>query len=84
MTITLSSKGQIVIPAAARAKLGLVPGARLKCELGPGRLVLTAPARRGKTRMKISKLTGLPVFYAPPGVPPLTSERVRELMADFP
>jgi hypothetical protein len=38
----------------------------------------------GRTRIVKSKVTGLPVIVSPPGTPLLTSERVRELLEDFP
>jgi hypothetical protein len=37
-----------------------------------------------KPRLEKSKLTGSLVLVSPEGTPPLTSERVRELLADFP
>ena len=35
MHTTISSKGQITVPAAVREALGLVPGTKLELELGP-------------------------------------------------
>ena len=35
-------------------------------------------------RIELSPLTGLPVLVAPPGTPPLTSERVKELLEEIP
>jgi hypothetical protein len=42
---------------------------------------MTAPQ---KPRLEKSELTGSLVLVSPEGTPPLTSERVRELLADFP
>ena len=45
--VTLSSKGQIVIPAPLRKKLGLKQRARLRVELRGGKLVLEPEAPEG-------------------------------------
>jgi AbrB family looped-hinge helix DNA binding protein len=44
-TLTLSSKGQLVIPAAMRRRLGLSAGAALQVSEESGRIVLS-PVRR--------------------------------------
>jgi AbrB family looped-hinge helix DNA binding protein len=46
-TVTLSSKGQIVIPAPLRKKLGLKQRARLRVEVRGGKLVLEPEAPEG-------------------------------------
>jgi len=84
MTLTLSTKGQVVLPAATRHKLGLKPGPRLACCVRNGEIVLTPPAPAAKTRLVRDKLTGILVLASPPGTPPLTNDRVRALLADFP
>jgi len=38
----------------------------------------------GAYHIKTSAVTGLPVMHAPQAVPPVSSEQVRELLADFP
>jgi hypothetical protein len=44
----------------------------------------TPPAEpAGAYRIETSHTTGLPVMHAP-GTPPVSSEQVRELLADFP
>lgn len=85
MTTTLSSKGQVVLPKAARRKLGLLPGTKFACRVRDGEIVLVpeAPAAM-KARLGRNAISGLPVLLPPKGTPPLTSERVRELLADFP
>ena len=85
MTTTLSSKGQVVLPAAARRRLGLKSGARFVCRVEGNQIVLTpAEARRGRPCFVKSKLTGLVVTQGPQGAPMVTSEQVRALLADFP
>jgi AbrB family looped-hinge helix DNA binding protein len=85
MKTTLSSKGQIVLPSAVRRKLGLVPGATLDVALEAGRIVL-APARERPRLPKLGtdRSTGLPVLEAPAHGPQLTTNQVKELLADFP
>jgi len=85
VTTTLSSKGQVVLPKGARRKLGLQPGTKFNCRVREGEIVLT-PESRPPARAKVGRhpVTGLPVFVAAKGTPPLTSERVRELLTDFP
>ncbi len=41
MTTTLSSKGQVVLPQAARRRLGLKPGVKLDCRVDGNEIVLT-------------------------------------------
>jgi AbrB family looped-hinge helix DNA binding protein len=85
MTITLSSKGQIVVPPAARRRLGLHAGQKLSLQIRGDELVLTpAPARMGKYRSHRSKATGSLVITAPADLPPLDSAAVRAALADFP
>jgi hypothetical protein len=38
----------------------------------------------GSYHIETSTVTGLPVMQAPAGTPPVSSEQVRELLADFP
>ncbi|MBC7369890.1 MAG: AbrB/MazE/SpoVT family DNA-binding domain-containing protein [Undibacterium sp.] len=84
MTLTLSTKGQIVLPAATRHRLGLKPGACPACRVRDVEIVLTPPPPAAKTHLVRDKLTGILVLASPPGTPPLTGDRVRALLADFP
>ncbi len=85
MTTTLSSKGQIVLPADARRRLGLKAGAKFACRVRDGEIVLTpTDLAARKPRLLTSKLTGLVYVKAEPGAPKVTSEQVRALLADFP
>lgn len=85
MTTVLSSKGQIVLNAALRRSLGLVPGTIFSVQEHDGKIVLeqvTEGKPKGvlvrdpksrKTVLKVSK-----------GTPILTSERVKDLLTNFP
>jgi AbrB family looped-hinge helix DNA binding protein len=85
MTTTLSSKGQVVLPATARRRLGLKSGARFTCRVQGNQIVLTpAEVPAGRRRFIKSRLTGLVVTQGPKGAPVVTSEQVRALLADFP
>jgi AbrB family looped-hinge helix DNA binding protein len=85
MTTTLSSKGQVVLPKAARRKLGLVRGTKFNCRVREGEIVLVPEARPAtKVRTSRNAISGFPVLTPPQNTPPLTSERVRELLTDFP
>lgn len=49
-TVAVSVKGQVVLPAEARRKLGIVPGSRVEIELAPDGSALTVrPAKQGRT-----------------------------------
>ncbi len=63
-TATMTSKGQITLPAAIRAKLRLVKGSKLEVsENAEGQIVLTP--RRAKTG-DIRKLRGILKYDGPP------------------
>lgn len=85
MQTKLSTKGQVVLPRPLRRRLGLQPGDTLDAKLSGGGVLLTPrkrPARKAK--IIVDKITGLPVLTAGKGAPPLTSERVREMLSEFP
>jgi hypothetical protein len=65
--------------------LGIRSGDILDICIENGRIILT-PRRKSKFVAKIIKdpITGFPVLDAGPDAPVLTSEQVRELLADFP
>ena len=85
MQTRVSTKGQIVLPAPLRHRLGIRAGDTLDVAVEKDRIVLTTPKRkRFKARIIADPITGLPVLYAGPDAPILTSEMVREMLSDFP
>jgi AbrB family looped-hinge helix DNA binding protein len=85
MTTTLSTKGQVVLPQAARRRLGLKPGVRLDCRVAGHEIVLTPQGGiRARPRSVRDRATGMIVTQAPKGLPAVTDEQVRTLLADFP
>lgn len=85
MKTKLSSKGQIVLPAAVRHKLGLETGASLEVATEDNRIILSrAETPASKAILKTSPITGLPVLSFGRQAPVMTSHQVRELLADFP
>jgi AbrB family looped-hinge helix DNA binding protein len=85
MQTKISTKGQVVLPAPVRRKLGLRPGDPLDITAEEGRIVLTPRrARRRKARILVDPITGLPVLSAGPGAPPLSSKEVDEILSNFP
>jgi AbrB family looped-hinge helix DNA binding protein len=85
MTTTVSSKGQVVIPLLARAKLRLVPGTKLSCEIQGDSIVLKPKSPRApKTTIVVDEITGLRVTKRTIPEATVTSEMVKALLADFP
>ncbi|MGA3212509.1 MAG: AbrB/MazE/SpoVT family DNA-binding domain-containing protein [Terriglobales bacterium] len=85
MQTRVSTKGQVVLPAVVRRRLGLHAGDQLDVEVRTERIVLT-PRRKRIQKAKISsdRITGVPVLDAGPDAPILTSQQVREILSDFP
>ena len=85
MQTKVSTKGQIVLPQPLRRRLGIRAGDSLDIAIEKNRIVLTAPVRKHYTaRIIEDPITGLPVLYAGPDAPVLTSEQVEEILANFP
>ena len=85
MQTKVSTKGQIVLPAPLRRRLGIRAGDPLDISVERDRIVLTAPKRKHSTaRIIEDPITGLPVIDVGSDAPVLTSEMVRELLVDFP
>ncbi len=85
MTTVLSSKGQVVLNASIRRSLGLSPGTvfNVRCER---RKIVLDPVTPGRAKGRAVRdaRTGAVVLDVDADVPSLTSERVRDLLADFP
>jgi AbrB family looped-hinge helix DNA binding protein len=85
MRTKLSTKGQIVVPTQLRTRLGLQAGDSLDVEIEGDCIVLRPPkAPKGKARIIKDPVSGFPVLDTDDDVPPLTSEQVDEILADFP
>jgi AbrB family looped-hinge helix DNA binding protein len=89
VTTKLSSKGQIVLPASLRRKLAWQAGDALDITLEEGgkgaRVVIASRQKRGgKWKIVTDPITQLPALKGPPGTPKLTSQMVKEMLADFP
>jgi AbrB family looped-hinge helix DNA binding protein len=85
MQIRVSAKGQIVLPVSYLRQLGIQAGDMLDIDIENGKIVLT-PHKKTKYVAKIIKdpITGFIAIDVGPDAPVLTSEQVRELLADFP
>lgn len=85
METTLSTKGQIVLPQAARRKLALHAGVKFACQVVNGTVVLTPKTPSlGRTRLVRDRATGLRITRGPVGGPTVTSAQVRAALHDFP
>jgi AbrB family looped-hinge helix DNA binding protein len=74
--ITVSSKGQMVIPAAIREELGIEPGTRVAIRR-EGDEVILRPLTRAATMRLIKELRGMTA-----GGPSLTDELLSERRAE--
>jgi AbrB family looped-hinge helix DNA binding protein len=85
MTTKVSTKGQVVLPGPLRRRLGIRAGDSLQAEIQGGRIVLIPQRKRPhKTKIVRDPITGLPVLSAGSDAPVLSSQEVREILADFP
>jgi AbrB family looped-hinge helix DNA binding protein len=85
MQTRVSPKGEIVIPASIRRKLGIRAGDLLHIAIEQDRIVLSLSSKpRYKARIMEDPITGFTVIDVGPDAPILTSEMVRELLSDFP
>ena len=81
--VTLSSKGQVVLPRKLRMQLRLKPGTKFTCKV-EGRSIILAPEQsiREAPKLVTDAATGLRITQSPAGVR-VTSADVRAAMADF-
>lgn len=87
METKVLEKGEVVLPASLRRRLGIKPGDTLTADIQDQNIVLSP--RPEKKKARISRIvhdpvTGLPVIDIGDDAPILTSKRVREMLADFP
>lgn len=84
MTVTLSSKGQVVLPKQTRLRLQLRPGAKFACKVEGDSIILTLESRhREPPKLFLDPATGLRITKSPAEVK-VSSEDVRAALADFP
>lgn len=85
MTTVLSSKGQVVLNVQLRRSLGLLPGTVFSMRR-EGRAIILEPVKSGKPKGRLVRnlRSGFTVLEAPEGAPLLTTDRVRDILADFP
>lgn len=81
-TATLSTKGQLVIPSRYRTALHLQPGDKVAFSLEGDKLVI-APAKAAQARL-VRGRGGRKVLVAPADAPPMTTDAVKAILADFP
>lgn len=81
-TATISAKGQLVIPLRLRKALHFQAGEKFTLTIDGDKLVLQrkTPQRARLGRGKFGRV----VLVAPPGAPPMTPERIKDLLSDFP
>jgi len=80
-TATISTKGQLVIPGRIRNALHLKPGDKVILTLEGEKLILQRHAPR---RARLVEKRGRRILVAPSDAPPMTTEAVKALLAEFP
>jgi AbrB family looped-hinge helix DNA binding protein len=84
MTTIVSSKGQVVLPKQARARLHLRPGMRLRCKVQGDSILLTPEQPTpSKPRQISDPKTGLVITESSSDIK-VSSEDVRAAMLEFP
>ncbi len=84
MQTTLSSKGQLVLPAEARRKLRLGQGEKLSVELRDDGVFLRPVAQSGSFRLETHPVSGLPVMRsAAKSKRKVTPEEIARLNAEL-
>jgi AbrB family looped-hinge helix DNA binding protein len=80
-TATLSTKGQLVIPHRFRRALQLQPGDKVAIALEGHKLVLQ---REESSRARLLEKHSRKILVAPPGAPPMNTDTIKAMLADFP
>ena len=74
-----------MLPGPLRRRLGIRPGDPLDVKIKDGGIFLAPREKKPRVaRIIDDPISGLPVLYAGPDAPVLTSEQVREMLAEFP
>ena len=82
--IRISTKGKVVLAGPILRQLGLSPGDILDASVRDGQIVLVPYyPRLARPAIRRDAITGLPVLSAGPQTPRLTSEQVREILANL-
>jgi AbrB family looped-hinge helix DNA binding protein len=76
MKTTIDAAGRVVIPKQVRDLAGLEPGAEVTVEFSNGKIQLEPASKPVKVVRKGSSF----VLRAPKGTPPLTIEKVNEIL----
>jgi len=87
METKVLKKGQVIIPASLRRRLGIKSGDKLNADVKNGSIVLSPRLEQKKphkARIVTDQITGLPVIDVGEDASVLTNEMVREMLADFP
>lgn len=85
MKAKLSSKGQLVLPAAVRRRLGLARGESLTVEVHDDKVILRPLLRTRRYRKSRHPVSGLPVMTAiDPPARKVTAAEIARLHADLP
>ncbi len=80
-TVTLSTKGQLVIPTRFREALHLRAGDRVSLRLEGDQLIVQ---RESTARAQLVQKRGRKLLVAPQGAPPMNNKTVKAILADFP
>jgi AbrB family looped-hinge helix DNA binding protein len=85
METRVSTRGQVVLPVPLRRKLGIRAGELLDVSFEADRIILKRRAKPSLVpRIIEDPILGIPVLTFGPDAPVLTSERVQEILAEFP
>jgi AbrB family looped-hinge helix DNA binding protein len=84
MRTRISSEGQVILPAPIMCELGLRAGDSLEASIEGGRIVLAPQSASEFPKIIRDPVTGIPAVDFGPDAPILTSEMVREMLADLP
>jgi len=83
MPVTLSNRGQVVLPKQVRAQLQLRPGTKLDCRVEKDSIILTLePRSRERPKLILDPATGLRITKSPPAIK-VSSADVRAALAEF-